>query len=274
MKAFYKIISLLLVATLIITWIPVGTIEVRAEESNTPIISVEQKKLMVGEEIKVDVQIKNNFGILGALLEISYDDRLSLINATNGNVFSYLTMTKPGRYESPCRFSWDGQECTEDDIKDGTILTLTFEVIEEVAYGDLLEINVNVPDGGIYDAALKPLEVMTQNGSVSIYDFKAGDANNDGKVNISDIILIRRYIVGGYDVDINPNAANVNDDLKVNTADVVLLRRYIAGGYGLELELPTEFICNHVMNKIEEIAPTCTEEGVYQHWECIVCSTK
>lgn len=271
MKAFNKIISLLLVMAITITWIPAGTIEVRAEESDKPIISVEEKNVMVGEEIKVNVEIEDNPGILGALLEISYDERLSLVNAENGNVFSYLTMTKPGRYESPCRFNWDGQECTEDDIKDGTILTLTFEIIGELEYGVPLEINVSAPEGIIYDRNIKPLDVTTQNSSVRVYNFKAGDANNDGKVNISDIILIRRYIVSGYDVDINPNAANVNDDGRVNSADVVLLRRYITGGYGVEPIWPTTFICNHVMDQIAYTSPTCTEEGNIQYWKCNKC---
>ena len=43
-------------------------------------------------------------------------------------LFSVLTMTKPGKYTSPCKFTWDGQELSTDDIKDGTILNLKFSI--------------------------------------------------------------------------------------------------------------------------------------------------
>ena len=50
------------------------------------------------------------------------------------------------------------------------------------------------------------------------------------------MLYISRYIVGGYDVDINTMAADVNRDDTLNMQDVVLIRRYIVGGYGVELQ--------------------------------------
>ena len=63
----------------------------------------------------------------------------------------------------------------------------------------------------------------------------AGDLNLDGSINTTDVVLLRRYIAGGYGVSIHEAAADVNADGVLNTSDVVLLRRYIAGGYGVEL---------------------------------------
>jgi len=50
-----------------------------------------------------------------------------------------------------------------------------------------------------------------------------------------DIALLRRWIAGGYEVEIDEKNADVNNDGMVNLMDVALLRRYIAGGYGVEL---------------------------------------
>ena len=63
-----------------------------------------------------------------------------------------------------------------------------------------------------------------------------GDVNSDGQVNASDVILLRRYIAGGYGVSVDEDAADVNADGVLNAADVILIRRYIAGGYGVELK--------------------------------------
>lgn len=72
-------------------------------------------------------------------------------------------------------------------------------------------------------------------------DFMPGDVNGDNRINGTDVALIRRYITGGYGVEIDVRAADVNNDGRVNGTDVALIRRYIAGGYGVELKPSTKF---------------------------------
>ena len=62
-----------------------------------------------------------------------------------------------------------------------------------------------------------------------------GDLDGDGVINTTDVVLLRRYIAGGYGVEISEKAADLNGDGILNTTDVVLLRRYIAGGYDIVL---------------------------------------
>ena len=66
--------------------------------------------------------------------------------------------------------------------------------------------------------------------------FKLGDINGDGKINTTDLILIRRYMAE-YEVgSFNKLAADINGDGKINTADLILIRRYLADlpGTGIE----------------------------------------
>ena len=63
-----------------------------------------------------------------------------------------------------------------------------------------------------------------------------GDVNEDGELNALDVNLLRRYIVGGYDVTIHLLAADVNTDGEIDAQDVNNIRRYIAGGYDIELK--------------------------------------
>ncbi len=66
--------------------------------------------------------------------------------------------------------------------------------------------------------------------------YVSGDANGDGNVNGRDVLLLRQYLAGGYNVTIDEEACDVNDDGSVNGRDVLLLRQYLAGGYDVELK--------------------------------------
>ncbi|MFQ9193107.1 MAG: BspA family leucine-rich repeat surface protein [Candidatus Gastranaerophilaceae bacterium] len=56
----------------------------------------------------------------------------------------------------------------------------------------------------------------------------SGDIDGNGKVNLQDSALLRRYLAG-WDVTIDKNAADVDGNGKVNLQDSALLRRYLAG---------------------------------------------
>ena len=57
-------------------------------------------------------------------------------------------------------------------------------------------------------------------------DHTPGDLNGDGKVNVMDLIRLKRYLADGTEVVGN---ADVNGDGKVNVMDLIRLKRYIAG---------------------------------------------
>ena len=67
-------------------------------------------------------------------------------------------------------------------------------------------------------------------------DGLSGDANGDNAVDLKDVVIIRRYVAGGWDVEIDTVNADVNADNIVDLKDVVLTRRYIAGGWDVELK--------------------------------------
>ena len=56
----------------------------------------------------------------------------------------------------------------------------------------------------------------------------SGDIDGNGKVNLQDSALLRRYLAG-WDVTIDENAADVDGNGKVNLQDSALLRRYLTG---------------------------------------------
>lgn len=51
-----------------------------------------------------------------------------------------------------------------------------------------------------------------------------------------DVLMLRKYIVGGYGIVLDENVADVDKNGKVNMMDLILLRKYVVGGYDVELK--------------------------------------
>ena len=134
-------------------------------ESTEPIFEVVSTvKSESSSTVDVNILVKNNPGIAGATLNVSYSDKLTLISASNGNAFSKLTLTVPGQYSNPSRFLWDSidGEATEN----GVILSLTFEVASD-ATGDL-NIEISCNDGDVYNEKLDTVIMIIKSGVVLV----------------------------------------------------------------------------------------------------------
>jgi hypothetical protein len=226
---------------------------------NNPTITVSSATNFAGATVDIAISVANNPGILGATLKITFGS-LTLVGASNGDAFDALTMTKPGAFASPCNFVWDGQELEAEDIKDGAILNLQFKIPDDAKEGDEYPISVSYTSGDIIDGNLVPVSVNIANGKVSVISFIPGDLNNDGFINTTDVILLRRHIAGGYNQTIIEAAADVNNDGIINTTDVILIRRYIAGGYGVELMPAAHYTDVHRIVKLVDVVPTDDDE--------------
>lgn len=263
-----RAISLLLVIVLLVSCFPLTSFSVSASEDYTePTIIVESKYTAADTQLDVNVNIKNNPGIAGATLRFTYDSDLTLIKAENGEAFSDLTLTVPGKFTNPSDFLWDS--VTGQVSNDGTILTLTFQVSADAADNDNLNIEVSYYPGDIYNEKMDSLNIQTVNGCITVIDYVPGDVNSDNQITGKDVTLVRRHIVGGYDQDINVSAADVNEDGRINGKDVTLIRRFIVGD-DVELK-PSKPKCNHSMIATPYKAATCTVDGNIAYWHCSTC---
>ena len=90
------------------------------------------------------------------------------------------------------------------------------------------EMNVKVINGClVFNTNHFSIYTMTAE-SISETDYTPGDINNDGKINMKDIVLLQQFL-NGWNVSINKQAANVNADSSINMKDIVLLQQYLNG---------------------------------------------
>lgn len=259
----------MLAIVLVVSYLPISSLAAVDTSAYTePTVVVESKAAAAGSTVNVNLLVVNNPGIAGAKITISYDEKLTLIDAVSGDTFADLDYTRPGVYASPCNFNWDSESAEVSE--DGILLTLTFQVSEDVEANEKLDVNVSYKYGHIYNAELDSIAFDMVSGYVNVINYIPGDVNSDGEVSGKDVTLIRRYNAGGYDISINEAAADVNDDGDISGKDVTLVRRYNAGGYDVEL-LPSTPKCSHDMQATAANSATCTEDGNCAYWYCSVC---
>ncbi len=295
MKGMQKTLAVMLATLLTASVAPINTLASYAAES-TPVVTNEEQSEgtritvknswgIAGNQATVVLSMENNPGIIGMTLKIAYnEDALTLVNAENGTAINGegTNFTPPSTFSSGSNIVWADTSVEPDEISDGTLVTLTFEVKENAKLGDY-PIVVSCSEAIANDLSKVPVSINS--GSFSVINYIPGDTNGDGSIAMNDLVLLVRYIADGgykeegYAANINKSAADVNADRDVTAMDAVLLLRYIAdgcecnpNGYNVTL-LPAPFQCDHSSAKhIEAVeAPSCLEDGNVEYWYCEDC---
>ena len=153
------------VAILVMTFVP-------THAEATPTIAVGNVTADIGEAVSIPITISGNTGICGATLTVNYDEKLVLTSIDKGSALSSLAMTKPGNLSAnPFNIVWDGMEA---DNSNGTLVFLNFTAPNEMG---TFNVNVSYDYGDIVDSALSPIEILAQNGTISIGQNGGGNEN-------------------------------------------------------------------------------------------------
>ena len=122
-----------------------------------------------GDVIEVPIRLYNNPGILGMTFKCDYDDSaISIIGAVSGEAVSdVLTFTVPRVFNKNTQYTWDGQDISPEQIKDGVVLTLTIKILDNTATGNY-PLTIQLADGDIIDNYLSPVNATITAGNISV----------------------------------------------------------------------------------------------------------
>lgn len=110
--------------------------------------------------------------------------------------------------------------------EDGVVFDLEVAVPEDMPLGNyVLQIKKQNISGS--DMSHNDVECVTSTITI-VEPYILGDVNDDGTINVYDIVALANYIVNGNG-DINVNAADYNEDGEVNVYDIVAISSYILG---------------------------------------------
>lgn len=174
MKA--KIVAVLLVAILFVS----NTIFSIAEDGITPqntteaTIIVSDEVVTAGEVADVTISLANNPGIVSVKLNVSFDSSaMTLVGVEDkGNLGATV---HSNQLISPYVLSWANDTVTEDITFSGDIVTLQFEVAEDIEDGTVLpvEVSYDLDNYDICNVNLEKVEFAIDNGSVTIGEASA-----------------------------------------------------------------------------------------------------
>ena len=191
----------------------------------------------IGEKLTLNLNIANGENVAGyqATLSFSFDRRiLRYVEGGNGDFFpANAFFTDPIIYHDLSTDTFfvtiAGNTLAEVSNGDGTLATLTFEVV------DYKPSTVTLSEVYLVDADGKRWDVTTENGEVieplGFAEKIFGDLNLDGIVNIQDLVIVsNRFGLSG-----ERSSADVNGDGLVNIVDLVL----VAGAFRADAAAPS-----------------------------------
>ena len=145
------------------------TVTAQYTKITNPTFVVGNVSTSAGQTITVPVSIVNNPGLLGIALKVNYDDSaLTLKKCASGSAVSdVLTFTPPKNLVNGCKFGWDGNEISQDQVKDGQILLLTFEV-NSSASAKTYPISVTYNSKDVFDNNINSVTVDVKNGGITV----------------------------------------------------------------------------------------------------------
>lgn len=187
-------------------------------------IIVQSISAQAGKTVTVDISLKNNPGIVAAKLNVSYDS--SVMTLTDAEEADYSGVFFGPVGNKPFVIGWSSAS-TADITADGVFARLTFEISGKAAKGEY-PITVTLSKGETYNVNLEDVDFAVTDGAVTVRSHLPGDVNDDGEVNMKDVTTLQRYLVG-WDVKINPDAADCNGGDGINMKDLTLLQRFICG---------------------------------------------
>lgn len=79
--------------------------------------------------------------------------------------------------------------------------------------------------GAILEKALDTMKALTEE---EPDDVELGDVNNDGNIDLKDVLVLRRFAAGQPQEGFVEKAADVNEDEVVDMKDILMLRKFIA----------------------------------------------
>jgi len=203
-------------------------------------ITVANKTAVTGNRVEIAVGLENNPGIASMTLSIHYDTSvMKLVSVSDSGKLGEAVHSD--NYASPYTLCWVNDTAKENFTENGTVATLSFEILEDAEEGSYpITVSYDYDNYDIYNVDAERVQFDTVNGSIAVSNVLIGDVNSDGTVNNLDRLVLTRYLANWVDYPesvINMAAADVNADGVVNNLDRLILTRHLANWKGYE-ELP------------------------------------
>ncbi|MBR3610901.1 MAG: hypothetical protein IKL57_05485, partial [Oscillospiraceae bacterium] len=195
------------------------------ELKEASVLSIDSANLVVGETGKVSVKLSEDSDATMLQFAIKYDPEVvEILSCTAGEAVADATINSENA--GYIYFAWDSLTSLEEAA---TLLDIEFNVVAEDSCDTYFEFVTEDEEFIVKRSDLSDIVVETVNGTISYVGVIYGDVDLNGKVNVLDANLVRRYAAKQAELtDVQLVAADVDGNEKVNVLDANLIRRFAA----------------------------------------------
>ena len=199
--------------------------------SDTVAMIINDVNATVGKTATMSIHLANNPGITSSRISVHYDNNLlKLINVSYNPIMKGQTLS-PNNYEDlngTAILHWtDG---LNDYVGDDIFATLTFEISENAIAGTQSEVGITYNTNDIYNTNGDNVPFAIKSGKITFVDYLLGDVNDDGLINLDDVIKLLRH-VSKASIITEPKllaAGEIIEDGVLDLYDVIHLLRYVS----------------------------------------------
>lgn len=218
-------------------WRNLGTIldDIPYEEAVNE-LSIENLSVRKGNQISIPISMKNSKKIVAIQFTLTLPNGIT-INTEDGDYLVNLTSRMPN-HSVTINKRTDGSYGVVAMSMTNKVISGNQGVIMEIPVTCSSSMSVDTYTYRVKDIVLayiennvaKEIDQANISASLNVDDYLTGDANNDGKINIVDVVETVNYIVGNASNVFSFNAADANHDGKVNVVDAVAIVNSITTG--------------------------------------------
>ncbi len=168
-----KVWSILLAVLMLASALPLGAFSMVGGAYDAPTVWADHVGGYAGDTVSVAVQMANNPGLAGWMIDVSFDETvLELVAQTKGDTFPVASVSF-GPMVSPARTSF-ADFVNPDVTNNGVLFTLTFKIKENAPGGVYpLEVFTKDPDN-MCTQSFDTVDFEWVDGSVEVYEHVAG----------------------------------------------------------------------------------------------------
>ena len=192
-----------------ITWVPYsdGT------------IIIESTQARPGDQIALQVSLTANPGIFAMRFNVTYDTTLlRFLGVEDGSLSGWIADTDTNG------IIWESSSVVDTFEKD-CVVKLRFQVLDS---DQDCETTITLSGKEAINSRGEDVFFDVDPATVKIIISLPGDVNDDGSVDILDLVRMRKYIINNA-VSINFKNADLNSDDSVNLKDLLMIRKILVG---------------------------------------------